>query len=137
MNGVFQVSDFHHYEALYMLIETYIRERDEQNPYDYVYSLEMEEENDNEGGQGSRQDARRSRTSIVSYYADGAAANVPTEDVTVADGERQRASGRAVSIESFYSDEVEDADDEDAGTGAGASNTNVVVDSYYVNPVPK
>ena len=121
-----------------MLIETYIRERDAQNPYDYVYSLEMEEEADNEGGQGARHGASRARTtSIVSYYADGAAANVPTEDVTVADGERQRASGRAVSIESFYSDEVEGADDDEAGPGAGASNTNAVVDSYYVNPVPK
>ena len=121
-----------------MLIETYIRERDAQNPYDYVYSLEMEEEADNEGGQGARQGASRARTtSIVSYYADGACADVPTEDVMVEDDGRQGARGRAVSIESFYSDEVEDADDEDAGTGAGASNTNVVVDSYYVNPAPK
>ena len=44
-----------------------------------------------------------------------------------------KGSHAAVSIESFYSVKVYD----ETGPGAGASNTNVVVDSYYVNPVPK
>ena len=46
----------------------------------------------------------------------------PRSSNTGNDGARavtgRRASDRAVSIESFYSDEVEDADDDDAGTGA-------------------
>ena len=48
-----QVGNFNHYKALYILIETYIRERDAQNPYDFYYSLEDEEGTNNE--QGARQ----------------------------------------------------------------------------------
>ena len=48
-----QVGNFNHYKALYILVETYIRERDAQNPYDYYYSPEDEEGTNNE--QGARQ----------------------------------------------------------------------------------
>ena len=58
-NGTSQVSDFNHYKALYVLVETYIRERDAQNPYDYIYSLE------DENGTNRERGVRRTRDSTL------------------------------------------------------------------------
>ena len=84
---------------MYVLVETYIRERDEQNPYDYIYSLDDEAE---AAYDRSLETCRESRQ--------GARAG-------------QRASSRAVSIESFYADEIDD--DETAGDGP--------IETYYVH----
>ena len=107
-----------------MLIETYIRERDEQNPYDYIYSLDDEGEEINE----SRQTARRTRASVVSYYVDGAAADGPTD---VGNRENQGASGGVDSIESVYVEEVEDTRADRKGDYAA-----VEIESYYVDEKP-
>ena len=104
---MFQVSNFEHYKALYMLIETYIKQRDAQNPYDYLYSIEEEL------NRGARLRAGLDRTSVVSYYAD-APPNVPeyipTENITIEGGDGLTARGRVDSIESFYDDEVENVE---------------------------
>ena len=120
-----------------MLIETYIRERDAQNPYDNYYSMREEEVN-SDTRQEARQRDRQPGTNVRVYYADRPSADVPEynpADVKMAeDNDRQRGSDRVVSIESFYDDGADDAEDNRPQSGAaGATNTATVIDSYYVN----
>ena len=119
-----------------MLIETYIRERDAQNPYDNYYSLREESVN-SDTRQEARQRDRRSGTNVRVYYADGPSDDVPRynpADVVMAeDIERQRESDRVVSIESFYDKGADDVADDKTESGAGASNADTVIKSYYVN----
>ena len=112
---MFQISNFDHYKALYMLIETYIRERDAQNPYD-LYYLVGEDEVNLDDQQEAREGATQGRPRMVSYYVDGAPPEVPDT--------------RVVSIESFYDDGVEEAGN--VGAGSRTSKGKGAIESYYV-----
>ena len=90
---MFKVSNFDHYKALYMLIETYIRERDAQNPYDYYYSVREDEINSDDQHE-ARQGATQDRPRIVSYYADGAPSEYTPTDVVMVQDISQRADTR-------------------------------------------
>ena len=103
-----------------MLIETYIRERDAENPYDHYYSMREEEVN-SDNRQEARQRNRQTGTNVRVYYADGPSADVPEynpADVVMAEeNDRHRGSDRVVSIESFYDDEPDEAEDNRTQTG--------------------
>ena len=116
-----------------MLVEFYVRERDAQNPYDYIYDVELEatEESTNDDARRRTSRARRETAS-----ANPAQIYNPNDVVRLDIHEGARARGSiesaTVNVESYYVDEVvEDTDNTDGEKRADDGIEEI--ESVYMN----